>query len=123
MADYQTLSEIAERLKFSERKLRQIIRQRNIPVLEAGRDIRFDARALSALEEALRRPCRSGSIDARAARIGRSMSRFQGSAFDEARKLLTEGLREKRPRRLRQTSSDQPGTANVVALDHSHKRS
>jgi excisionase family DNA binding protein len=123
VSEYSTLSEVAERLKFSERKLREIIRQRDIPVLEAGRDIRFDARALSALEEALRRPCRSGSIDAKAVRTTKSTSRLGGSAYEQARRLLTEDSRAKRPRHSKQNSSDPPGTANVVALDDSRKRS
>src|SRR6516162_6588796 len=118
---YSTLSEIAERLRFSQRKLREIIRKHDIPVLEAGRDIRFDARALAALEEALRRPCRSGSIDVKAALTGRSTSRYRGGAYEQARKLLTEDLREKRPPRSRSTSSEPPGTANVVALVRQHE--
>jgi excisionase family DNA binding protein len=118
-----TLTEIAEQLQMSERKLRRIIRQRDIPVLEAGRDIRFDAEAVIALKEALRRPCRSGSIDAKTARTGRSTSRLMGSAYEQALKLATEGSRGKRQRPSKPNSSDPLGTANVVALDHSPKRS
>ena len=121
MTEYSTLSEIADRLKFSERKLRQLIRQYEIPVLAAGRDIRFDQQAIAALEEALRRSCRSGSTAAKAADTTRSTSRLLGSAYEQARKLLTEDLREKRPPRSRSTSSEPPGTANVVALVRQHE--
>ena len=123
LAEYSTLSEIADQLHFSERKLRRIIRQRDIPVLEAGRDIRFDDRALIALEEALRRPCRSASTAVKAAPITKSMSRSRGNAYEEARRLLTEDLPENRQPQLRPISSAPRGTASVVALDHSRKPS
>jgi len=89
LQQYFTAAEIAERLKWSERKLRRIVRERKIPVLEEGRDMRFDARALTALEEALRKPCQSGSTVAKAARTFKSTSRSKGNAYEEARKLLT----------------------------------
>ena len=51
-----TLAEVAADYGFTERKLRRLIRDRDIPVLEAGRDIRFDHQAMVALEEALKTP-------------------------------------------------------------------
>lgn len=42
MSDYSTLALDDERLHFSNRKLRRFILEYNIPVLQAGRDIRFD---------------------------------------------------------------------------------
>jgi excisionase family DNA binding protein len=123
VSEYSTLREIAEQLKFSERKLRDIIRRHDIPVLQAGRDIRFNERAIAALEEALLRPCRSGSTDAKALHSSKSTLRSRGNAYAEARKLLTEGSRARRPQRSKQSSSEPPGTGNVVALDHSRRRS
>ena len=91
---HPTLPEIAARYQFSARKLRGLVRKHNIPVLRAGRDVRFDPVASTALEEALR--CRSGSTVEKAVHITKSMSRSKGSAYEQARKLLTEELaREK----------------------------
>jgi hypothetical protein len=46
-----TLAEVAEHYRFSERKLRRFVREHDVPVLREGRDIRFDALALSTLAE------------------------------------------------------------------------
>src|SRR5262252_7566215 len=123
LQQYFTAAEIAERLKWSERKLRRIVREREIPVLEEGRDIRFDARALTALEEALRKSCQSGSTAAKGARTCKSTSQSGKNAYERALKRLSSLSPAKRRQSRKPNSSEAPGTANVVALDPSLKRS
>jgi hypothetical protein len=53
MPSILTLAEIAQISGRSERSLRDLIKTRSLPVLRAGRDIRFDDAAVAALDEAL----------------------------------------------------------------------
>src|SRR5215469_7762699 len=48
-----TLAEVAEIRRFTKRYLREFIRRHRIPVVHAGRWIRFDTLSLCALEEPL----------------------------------------------------------------------
>jgi hypothetical protein len=125
----QTLGEVAEQYRFSERWLRDFIRTRGIPVLHTGKQIRFDGLAIVALEEALRKPCPSPSPDAKTA-PARSPSpaashypTVRGSAYERALNLTASSSPRKRPQPSKLKSSETPGTANVVALDRSRKRS
>lgn len=94
-----TLLEVAERYRFSERRLRAIIRKHSLPVLRDGHWIGFDATAISALDEALRCPSKSS-----AAKTGPAFSRYRGelpgSAADAARKATALLSPAKKPPRL-----------------------
>ena len=57
-----TLSEVAERYKFSERWVRDFIREHAIPVLRTHNKIRFDQLAIDAFEAALRVPPRPSKL-------------------------------------------------------------
>src|SRR5205814_429352 len=98
----QTLAEVAERYRFSERWLRDFIRSRGIPVFHTGKQIRFDGFAIVALEEALRKPCPSPSADAKTA-PARSPSAAashyptaRGSVFEHALSLTASSSPRKR---------------------------
>ena len=54
-AHLETLAEVAGRYRFTERTLHKIVRKFGIPVFRCGTDIRFDAAAIEALVNALRR--------------------------------------------------------------------
>jgi Helix-turn-helix domain len=51
---YKTLEEVAAELRVSPRWLRDFVRSHPIPMLKCGRSLRFDKRALAALEDELR---------------------------------------------------------------------
>ena len=121
--EFFTPAQIAERLKWSERQVRRAIYKYGIPVIGLRRSVRLDARAVALLIEAVRKPCPSGSIDVQTAPTGGSMSLSGKNAYAEARKLLAERLRAKRLQRSKPRSSEPHGTASVVALDPSRKRS
>ena len=118
-----TLAEVAEHYRFSERKLRRFVREHDVPVLREGRDIRFDALALSTLAEALRTPCRSKSPGANPPARSPSVGRSPVNAYAAALEATASPSRERKPRPSKPKFSDRRGTANVVALDHSPRRS
>jgi hypothetical protein len=121
-----TLAEVAELRRVTPRQLREFVRRHNIPILTTGKAIRFDAFALAALEEALRRPCRSKSSGGKTpapsplpASSGSPMAR--GGAYENALRLTTRDSRAKKPSPSKQKYSAPPGTAVVVPLSASRK--
>jgi hypothetical protein len=115
-----TLAEVAERYRFTERWLRDFIRKHNIPVFHTGKLIRFDALAIAALEEALRRPC-SKSSDAPIPAVSKSKALSRDSAFDRLLKLRQSRLREKKRPHSKLVSSESNSTADskIVPIGHS----
>ena len=123
-AEYRTLEEVAADMKVSARWLRNVVRERNIPVLRRGRVIRFDQPAINALEEALRCPDMppvSASLSDRIPARSRSSARSTGNEYDRALKAAAPSLRAKKPPFSKQSSYAPTGTANVVALDPSRR--
>jgi hypothetical protein len=59
MTEIWTITEVAEKYRFSERWVRDFCRARNIPVLRSKSKIRFDEIAINAFEQELRAPCRT----------------------------------------------------------------
>jgi hypothetical protein len=123
----QTLEEVAEKYRLSERSLREFIRKHSIPVFHTGKQIRFDGLAIVALEEALRR-CPSKSQNAKTDPARRSPEPLpyrtgDRSAFESALSLTAASSPKRKPPPSRRKSSATPGTENVVALDPSRKRS
>jgi hypothetical protein len=126
MPEYRTLGEVALDLKFTPRRLREVIRRRRIPVLRDGRDIRFDDLALRALEEALRSPSRSpaGETPARSpSRAPSNLPMAPDAAYAAALKATTSPSPGKRRRSSKRDCCATPGTANVVAFGLSPRRS
>ena len=112
-----TLAEVAERYRFTERWLRDFIRKHNIPVFHTGKQIRFDGLAIAALEEALRRPCHSVSNSEKTDRAPiRSRGPSRGSAYERLLNLESSLSRVKKPRRSKPDSSANSSTENVVVL-------
>jgi hypothetical protein len=121
MPDCRTLAEVALDLKVKEPWLRKLVRDAAIPVLRHGRVVRFDELATRALEEALRSPSKSsaGQTPARSP----SPARSRASASAAARRATILLSPAKRQRSSRQQSCAPSGTANVVALAPSLRRS
>src|SRR5262249_22728996 len=123
-----TLNEVAARFKFTEAELRDFINRRKIPVLRKtprSHKIRFNRAALEALTEALTSPCpSSASSPANRPVPSRSRGRILSpeEEFNNALRATTPNSPPNRPRRLRQNSSEPPGTENVVALVRSQQR-
>lgn len=82
-----TRQQAADRLAISERHLRKLEALHSIPVLRAGRAIRYDDLALRTLQEALRCPSKSPAAKDRA--LGKSPVPSMDSAYEKALKLLT----------------------------------
>ena len=130
MADdipHRTLEEVAAQYRFSERKLRELIKKHNLPVLQSGkRLIRFDRLALNALEEALRRPCLIGSPPEKTATErsqSRGRTRSPAAALDSARKAITDALQRKRPGSSRRNISGKNTSGEVIPIRRSRKQS
>jgi hypothetical protein len=126
-----TLAEVADQLQVMPRWLREFVGRHQIPVLRngpAGKIIRFDRVAITALEEALRRPCRSESSDEKTRAPSRSMApssyrTARGGAFERVLNLTTSTSPAKKRRPSKQKSCATPGTANVVPITVSPRRS
>src|SRR5215469_2864944 len=116
-----TLAEVAERYRFSERWLRDFIRKHNIPVFHTGKQIRFDAVAVAALEEALRRPCLSKSPAEKTRVTFRSTAPSRDSAYDRLLRGRALRLRGRKRPRSRPVSSVNNSTDDqkVVPIGHS----
>ena len=94
-----TLAEVAARYRFTERWLRDFIRARGLPVLHTGRQIRFDALALNALDQALRRPAKPAAAEISASLPSparRTFPKGRGNAYERALSLATSLSRVKK---------------------------
>src|SRR5215469_9267299 len=128
---YRRLEEVAADLNITPRRLRRAIRDFAIPVLRLGRTINFDPPALSLLEEALRtcpdpQDCASSPASTKLEakpKATRSSARSPASAYAAALRALSAPSRSKRQGPSKLVSCETPGTANVVALTRSAKRS
>ena len=117
-----TLAEIAELHEITERRLRRIVREKDVPVLRDGHWIRFDDIALAQLREALRAPCHSTSSAAKTQARSRSAAPSPANAYAAALRATTSPSPERRQQPSKRRSFEQNGTGNVVALDRSPKR-
>jgi hypothetical protein len=122
------LDEVAAHVGITPRAARRIIRKHGVPVLDTGRTIAFDDLAMNLFMEALR--CRSKlysepTVPADGSRLRARSSSLTGrrSLSAEVQARITSSLRERKRQRSKPTSSDQPGTANVVAPDFTRKLS
>ena len=85
-----TPAEIAERLKYSERQVREAIHKHRIPTIGRHKSMRLDAHSVAALIEALRQPRQSLSIDATA-------TPRRGNAYERVRARLASPSLTKKP--------------------------
>ena len=96
--EYFTLAEVADQLRVRPRWLRELVRERGIPVLRKGRVIRFDALALRALEETMRVPAKS--VERRPpARAARDLPMDPDTAYAAALKALAPPAKKPAPAR------------------------
>jgi hypothetical protein len=119
-----TLAEVAERYRFTERWLRDFIRKHNIPVFHTGKQIRFDGLAIAALEEALRRPYYSASSSEKSDRAPiKSPGPSRGSAYERLLNLENSLSRVKKaPRsRLVFSGNNSMEDQNIEPIGHSPK--
>lgn len=104
--EYFTLAEVADQLRVRPRWLRELVRERGIPVLRKGRVIRFDALALRAIEETMRAPAKS--IEPRPpARAARDLPMDPDTAMAAALKALAPAA--KKPAVPRRKLASRPG--------------
>ncbi|HVB16177.1 MAG TPA: helix-turn-helix domain-containing protein [Stellaceae bacterium] len=103
-----TLAEVAARYRFTERWLRDFIRAKHLPVLHTGRQIRFDAVALNALDQALRRPAKPAAAEISAVALSSlarsAFPRGRGSAYERALSLLASITTPKRSAKSRRST-------------------
>jgi hypothetical protein len=110
-----TLAEVAERYRFTERWLRDFIRKYNIRVFHTDKQIRFDGLSIAALEEALRRAYYSAPSSEKSARAPiKSPGPSRGSAYERLLNLENLLLRVKKPPRSRPVS---PGNNSMDDQD------
>jgi hypothetical protein len=120
-----TLEEVAQHYRMPERQLRKVIRDRGVEVLRYGHTVRFDRRALSSLEEALR--CHAGDQDlglndGPTPALSRSSVRSRENASENALKAITSASHRRRLRRSKANSCEPSGTDRVVVLGVSPRR-
>jgi hypothetical protein len=126
LSEHYTVAEIAEKLKYSDEKVRRAIRKHKICYLGTDqRDMRLNPHQVTALLEAMGEPCRSVLSNAEIATNFSSKAELRATpnAYAAALKALAPRSRAKRrpPSRLR--SSARSGTESAVALDPSPKKS
>ena len=106
-----TRPQVAERFQISARHLQDLEKQHSIPVLRAGRAVRYDTAAILQLEDALR--CPSSLPVAAAQVLGKSSAPLPASASGSLQKRLIEGSQKKPARSLRQRSIVVPFSASA----------
>ena len=103
-----TRPQVAERFQISVRHLQDLEKEHSIPVLRAGRAIRYDAAAIIQLEDAIRCPSRSPAGAAPA--LGKLSAPLLGNASGNLRARLTEGSRKKPAQNSKQSYTVVPFT-------------
>ena len=85
MADtFRTYPEAAAELRVCVKTLRALVARHRPPVLDVGRKVMFDDTTMTALREAMRRPCPSPSRAAPARRSGGSQARSAANEYEKA---------------------------------------
>lgn len=105
-----TRQQVADRFQISARHLADLEKEHSIPILRAGRAVRYDAAAILQLEAALRCPSRSPAGAAPA--LGKLSGPLPGSASANLRGRLIAGSRKKPAPNLKPTSTVVPFSAH-----------
>ena len=115
---YLDRATVADALGLCERTLRRIEQQHAIPVLRIGRQVRYDRRAIAALEDACRSPSLTAPVEPASGSPAPSPppGRRKGSASDAVLAAMSQDLQRKKRPRSRRRSCATTTTANVVAL-------
>ncbi len=87
-----TREQVAERYQVCERTIRKLEFQHSIPVLRLGRSVRYDARALAALEEAVRASVVPQALPARRRGLTPRAAQNQLTGSQQAQILIDEIL-------------------------------
>ncbi len=103
-----TRVQAAERYGISERHLRHLEGEHQIPVLRLGRAVRYDAKALAALEHATR--CPSKSLPEKTRERSGSPARSPAIASVSLRERLIAGLRKNVAQHVKPSSTVTPFT-------------
>jgi hypothetical protein len=129
----QTIAEIAERYRITERRLRELIQKYQVPVLTTGNTLKgalFDDKARAALEQAMRRTWPlSTSYRAPTAPANSNSTvgtRQRGSAYERWQKGALQQNATRKPTTSKSRSSTRstatgPRDSNVVAIGNSPK--
>ena len=104
-----TRPQVADRFQITPRHLADLEKEHSIPILKAGRAVRYDTAAILQLEAALRCPSRSPAAAPRA--LGKSSAPLPGSASGNLRGRLTAGSRKKPGQNLKPASIVVPFSA------------
>ena len=98
-----TRPQVADRFQITPRHLADLEKEHSIPILKAGRAVRYDTAAILQLEAALRCPSRSHAAAPQA--LGRSSAPLPGSVSGNLRGRLTAGSQRKPAPNLKPAST------------------
>ncbi|MFN7611525.1 MAG: helix-turn-helix transcriptional regulator [bacterium] len=104
-----TRQQVADRFQISTRHLQDLEKEHSIPILRAGRAVRYDMAAILQLEDAIRCPSRSPAAAAQA--LGKLSAPLPASASDNLRGRLIKGSQKKLARNLKPVSIVVPFSA------------